>query len=534
MVENLADAQTEAYNSTFSPTQRAFFRIAEPLINTYLAALQSAVALTDKCVMNPDILAATYRHLVAEKVILLVSRAAVLELNVARQAEELRGATPEERFEAFFDSFDRLAFFEQYPVLDRLLHTTLQNASNYLTEICRNYAADWQQLFPKSAKMPKIVTLKADFMDVYTDGRCVLILKFDNNITWVYKPRDGGVDAAFQDFLAWFNAYQVHLPFRLLTIISHNTYSWNEFVQQSDVFSPEEIEVAFQKIGSLLCFFYLFDATDLHQSNGILSGSNPMMIDLETLLQPRLYWDDKYRSLRRTHFLPNKENPVLPDAEDLDYLEKKGLDPTGKVWTEQKCFCWDNQGQDTMQILRRRVLVEKPKKGLIVAEKRVNPADFAPIIIKSFRKTYRFIEANKAAFLTAVTTCFTGHKLRVITRGTKKYDALIEEMGHPAVLSSIEQQEQLLSALDYESDNSVFSQIIAAEEKKHLRQMVAPSFTCLAEGRDLYAGNDKLIADFFITDALSVVAQNLAEISNKDLEKQVRIIRKQFSYCVIE
>jgi type 2 lantibiotic biosynthesis protein LanM len=519
-----------SYLSTdLSTTQKAFLQIADDLIDQYWAKFILQFDSHGYIFIQKELLEKEYFTLLSHKVIHLVARPAVLELNVARQLGELKGQTPEERFDYFFKNLDKKEFWAQYPVLLRQLHTTLHSLNTYLLEIFTHYAVDWKTLFPNHMHPPYITSIDADLLDVYSQGRCVTIIGFDDKVKWVYKPRDSAIDAAFQSFLAWFNSKNELHPFKLLHIVSRETYSWNEFAKQSDAFSAQNIEIVYQKIGTILCFAYLFDTIDLHQGNCMLSENDVFMIDLETLLQPRTA-EPTRRSLRNTHLLPTPKKEVTPDQDDLQYAQKNVKVWANKIWTTEKSFCWENEGQDTMQIVRRRLLVNPSDNRLIVDNQLLNPLEYLHCIVKGFRKTYRFIEANKDEFLEKTTACFIGLKIRLIVRGTKKYVALVDEMTHPSILESEAKLDQFLSALNYESDNSEFENTIAEEEKKHLRDMITPSFTTLTNQKGLYTEGGQIISNYFETEALSVVQQNIADMSAQDMNNQIRILRRAFKH----
>ncbi len=510
-----------------SDIQYTFLQTANDLTEQYWKNFSDTCENRAYHFIHPEQLENIYYTLISHKIIHLVARPVVLELNIARQLEELQGDTPYNRFHYFLNHLDKNEFRQLYPALSRLLHTTLHNFNAYLLEIFDNYTSDWKTLFPSEAQPPCITNISADLLDVYPDGRCVAILSFDNALKWVYKPRDCAVDVAFQSLLSWFNTKNQAHPFKLLNIISRETYSWNEFAKQSETFSKEQIKIAYQKIGSVLCLFYLFDAIDMHRENCILSDDNICLIDLETLLQPRVQ-KKMYRTLRHTHFLPSIQKEVLPDQDDLHYAQENVKEWDNKVWTSEKSFCWKNEGQDTMQILRRRILVGKSDSRLIVDGQPLNPLDYLQYMSKGFRKTYRFIEANKTEFLEKVNTLFNGLKIRVIVRATKKYDALIDEMTHPAILESEAKLEDFLAALNVETDNSDDENLIIDAEKKHLSHMTNPSFFTLTNQKGLYTEGGQLIPDYFETDALTVVQLNIAEMNNQDLGKQIRILQRSF------
>ena len=294
--------------------------------------------------------------------------------------------------------------------------------------------------------------------------------------------------------------------------------------------TPLSMKLMYDKIGALLCLLYIFEANDMHPQNIFVVGDTPVLIDLETILQPRKSSSSR-RSVMQTDFLPEKKIVVQPDDEDLAYAHEIHDNLENKTCAEEKQLCWKNEGQDTMQIIRCRLFKDNVDTRFYVDNQPITPVSYVKEIAKSFRKTYRFIETHKEDFLSAM-ACFKHLKIRFIVRDTCKYAALMEETSHPLVLSNVDKWGQLLSAIDFESDNSEFDKLINAEEKKQLKQMTIPSFSTFTDEIGLFAGDKLLIPNYFTTNALSVVAQNMGEMSARDMEKQVRILRRQFQFLV--
>jgi type 2 lantibiotic biosynthesis protein LanM len=515
--------------SKFSSTERHFLNIVEPIITQKMKELLMTLNQRYNSIIDVHILPPQYMNLIANKLILFISRAAIFELKLAKEANELSGNTPSQRFDSFFLQFDVERFWLQYPVLKRIVDNTLSDFNTYLLEIFDNYSHDWHLLFPQSNTPPKITSFNMDITDVYPKGRCVAILTFQNKVKWVYKPRNMDVDNAFQDFLLWFNSVHLFTPFKTLKIYPFDTYSWSEYVCQSISFSPDSLENAYRKAGCLMCFFHIFNTTDMHSKNIILVGDSPMCIDLETFLQPQTS-NDTPSNINNSHFLPQKNKPIQPDDADLEYAyTQKIKNWDNKKWTESKELCWQNEGQDTMSIIRRRQLISVSDKRLKVNGQAVSPLLYLNTMIKSFRKTYRFIEANKEAFLAAITQ-FEGVKIRIIERSVKKYAALIEEMSHPAILEKEAHLMQHLNALDYESEGTDFEKIIISEEKKYFKNLTYPIFTAFTDDRALLSNGKTLIPNYFEVSALQAVQNKMGSLCEEDLNKQIRIIKKHFNY----
>src|SRR5262249_52036128 len=105
--------------------------------------------------------------------------------------------------------------------------------------------------------------------------------------TVVYKPKSLKIDAAFQKMISWLNErVDVELP--TLALLDLREHGWVEFVPAIEARDEKEVSDAFLRMGMLLALIQLCGASDMHYENIIFSGAKPYLIDLETLLTPRL------------------------------------------------------------------------------------------------------------------------------------------------------------------------------------------------------------------------------------------------------
>ncbi|HEY4587750.1 MAG TPA: DUF4135 domain-containing protein, partial [Thermoanaerobaculia bacterium] len=157
------------------------------------------------------------------RILPLLSRTLVLELNVARLQELLAGTTPEERFASFVerlrDPETADAILREYPVLARQVQLDLELFREAVHEIFSQLAADWPEIVARlfGGQDPGPLTaLDGGAGDRHRRGRAVRILTFSDSSRLVYKPRSLLVEAHFQELLAWVNAEGGPLGFRTL------------------------------------------------------------------------------------------------------------------------------------------------------------------------------------------------------------------------------------------------------------------------------------------------------------------------------
>src|SRR5437867_3969232 len=132
----------------------AFLEIVYPLINRGRERLREGInaileSRTGLPVDSNTIEELFYANLPG-RLLLLLSRTLVLELNVARLEGALEGNTAQERFGSFVGRLRppkaAIAFFEQYPVLARQLVTCVDQWVNTSLTFLEHFAHDWQAI----------------------------------------------------------------------------------------------------------------------------------------------------------------------------------------------------------------------------------------------------------------------------------------------------------------------------------------------------------------------------------------------------
>jgi len=143
----------------------------------------------------------------------MISRTLVLEMNVARVQGQLAGETPEARFENFVERLRdleiALAILQEYPVLARQLVVTIDNWVAVGLEFLRHLCEDWPAIRATfSVDAPAVLkALKGDVGDSHRGGRAVIIAEFDSGFKIVYKPRSMAVEGHFQELLLRATSY---------------------------------------------------------------------------------------------------------------------------------------------------------------------------------------------------------------------------------------------------------------------------------------------------------------------------------------
>lgn len=183
-----------------------------------------------------------------------------------------------------------LSFFQKYSVLARLMATAMDLWVEETAEFLQRLASDLptiQQTFQEDTG--QVVAIQLELSDSHNRGRSVMALTFASGLKLIYKPRSLALEAVYFHLLGWCNQQEVLLPFKLLKVINCTTHGWMEYGSHLPCEDEAAAQRYYQRAGMLLCLLYVLQGNDCHQENLIASGEHPVLVDLETLLQPDAY-----------------------------------------------------------------------------------------------------------------------------------------------------------------------------------------------------------------------------------------------------
>src|SRR5262249_38091433 len=126
----------------------------------------------------------------------ILRRTMILELNVARLQGLLHGHTPEERFRSFIERLEdhdtAPAPLQEYPVLARQLVIAVDQWADFSLEFLQNLCSDWDAIrvtFSADDAPGDLVQVIGNAGDNHRNGRSVQIAGFQSGLRLVYKPR---------------------------------------------------------------------------------------------------------------------------------------------------------------------------------------------------------------------------------------------------------------------------------------------------------------------------------------------------------
>lgn len=508
------------------------------------------------------------------------------------------------KYKAFVDkllSDGLLGFFQKYPVLGRFIATTIdfwvESTAEFLQRL-ENDFLEINQLFQPPGelinshnsgdKIGKVKEIKSDLSDLHHQGQSVIALTFEAGFKLIYKPKNMGIEVAFNDFLAWLNQQlsnqlegveqgasrfceniiqsnniprgaaplktssvpigddtveQEQNSFKILQILNRPTYGWIEYIEQKPCEDTTAAKRFYLRAGRLLCLLYFLGANDFHHENLIACGEQLMLIDLETIMHHEAKWMEELSdetasdlamnqlsdSVLRTGLLPAWEfNIDTSIAYDVSGLGSIDIQPAPVPFP-----VWKAINTDDMYLGHEKT--DRPLQANIpmLNSQPLYPNDYLKELITGFEHTYRFLLKHKDNLLASAgpLSPLQGLLVRFLFRSTKVYGA---------VLNKARGAEFLKNGLDWSIEVDILSRAFLGNKNKpqawpilaaELRAISIgdiPYFSASTVSDALNLGEEQTIPEYFKASCFNQVEQRLERMNETDLAQQVRIIQLAF------
>ncbi|KYC43072.1 Lanthionine synthetase C family protein [Scytonema hofmannii PCC 7110] len=462
-----------------------------------------------------------------------------------------------DRYEAFIKQMlndnGLIAFFQEYPVLARHLATKINFWLDAVEEFLSQLATDYtkiQQIFQPDADLGQVVEIKCNLSDPHNDHHTVMIITFASGLKLVYKPKGLHIDEAYFNFLSWFNQQEIDLPFKCLKILNRPNYGWVEFVESSPCEDKKAVQRFYQRTGMLLGLLYILRGNDCHVENLIACGEHPVIIDLETIMHPRIKEKENsnqpqtalelalqflvQNSVLQTHLLPQWH---LALGGKLVYdLSPLAVNDEQDTKYEHPIFIDINT--DTMHLKYEPVPIDFGNSHLpSLGETYVSPDNYVENLIIGFQKIYRLIISHQEVLLSANSPLlnFYHQRIRLLFRGTQTY---------ASILNNAQRPEYLKDGIDYNIKLELLSRAYLTEETKPLFwpllqqelcsmvQMDIPYFSAFTDSNQLFAGLSTVSFADCMAPTYPDVVTRIQQLSETDLTRQIEVIRGAFDTSI--
>lgn len=366
--------------------------------------------------------------------------------------------------------------------------------------------------------------------DSHQQGRSVIIYSFDHNKI-VYKPRNLKIANAYNEFLEWINSHHNLLTMKTMKGIYEEEYAFQEFIENDECSSIDEVKEYYTRFGYTIALAYILCANDFHMENLIASGSHPVLIDLETIIQAdRLieYPDHADSPIHKKILETSVINTALLPTIAFINLDNKGIDIgalSGKsAQLPYKILAPVNINKIDM----RYEFVDYVRPGASNLPKlNGEVCDFyhyRQYVIDGFQEILVFLMNNKDELLSeySILRVFEDKKTRVIVKNTDAYATIIGYFNHPKYCEDMRSKEKLLENLW--AYPHLRKEIVKYEIEDMMDNDI-PIFFCNTSQLDIYSSRNQLIKDCFQETGYSKMIRMFETLDCDVIAEQLSIIK---------
>ncbi len=522
-----------------------FLELVRPLIDQACEQLQAGVATLIKggytLPFDPETIEDVLLENLPEPLLMRLSRTLVLELHVARLQGFLDGDTPTERFESFIKRLRQpevaIAILAEYSVLTRQITICLSQWTEVCLEFLTRLCQDWELIRCRLSPDDDpglMVQLAGGAGDTHRRGRSVMIATFESDFQVVYKPKSLKIDQHFQELLTWLNDKGCEPPLQTIVVLDRGDYGWVEFVAYQSCSTLEELKRFFRRHGAYLALLYALNSNDFHFENLIAVGEHPLLIDLETLLQPSFDIFDETRaeiaaekvmaeSVLQVGLLPAR----MWSSDDYAGIDISGLGGMAGQLSPDRLPQLTDAGTDAMRYVRQRIEIAGDANRPSLNGTEVSATEHVEDIVTGFTTMYQLLMAHRDELLASdgpIDRC-AHDEIRVLLRPTRTYDQLLTESFHPDLLRDALKRDLFLDRLWIAATvRSYLTQVIASEQAD-LQSGDIPIFTSYPASLDLYGTSSEGIGGVLHESGMMAVHRRIGQLSDHDLQRQVWFIR---------
>lgn len=429
------------------------------------------------------------------------------------------------------------AFFEEYAALARILSIIAGNWVHNTADFLIRLDADYQAVsghFNAGNDPGRLKEYKTGISDLHDHGKSVVSLEFESGLKLIYKPKNLELEQAWSDFLTWFNDHGLQPTLRPLDVLPRGPYGWVGFVESAPCEELAGVADFYRRTGSLVALIYLLNGNDCHHENLIASGAHPVIIDLESILHHdgKSFVDEGTDS---AVFLANSQfgnsvfrTGLLPSwiaGKDGYVFDISGIGAYGHGESPYKYIQWENTNTDRMGFSMVAATIQELTNLPVLNGVKHLPAAHQAEIMEGFAQAYRMLLQYRDEIPIHL---FQNREVRFIFRSTRIYGMILKKLMNPKFMrSGLErgiQMELLCRAFIHTAPPNPFWNICRSE----LRQMEAvdfPIFRAGSESADLCDSTGVIVKDYLEGAVFRRVQQTLHDLSEADLEKQLKFIR---------
>lgn len=447
------------------------------------------------------------------------------------------GAEQRDHYERFVQDLARGGledFLCEYAVAARLAGTTLRNWISSTCALLARLDRDADEIAGMMGEINgafRIDRIDPRLSEPHDGGQRVVALTSTSGNRVIYKPRPMGGEAVWGEVL---RKVPLDLAQQLPSVLERKAYGWMSWVSYQDCDDPTAIARFFRRSGALLGAAFVLGAKDLHYENVIAAGEHPVLVDLETLIQPdpKVYGRPDglimrsqvarevsfLRSVIRAEYLPRGQAPSEGDS----FVGSALATPSEGAL---RAFTWVGQNTDVMHLAQGSNAAPMANLPALDGQS-IHPGEHAAAFVEGFEQAEEVLWAHQQSVETAL-SARQDLRFRCIFRATRTYYSV----RHVAYLAK-----NLRSGIDFgialehlwrAVDGPDMPKKLAAIVRAEIAAMTEgdiPRFSAVAGAYDLDGGINPSVVQQFEQTGIDHVRANLNATGAQDWHRNQGIV----------
>ena len=426
------------------------------------------------------------------------------------------------------------SFFEEYSALARQLCIRVEQWVLHVARLLARLEADCAELqaaFLDGETLQNVCAIRPGLSDRHHGGQQVAALEFQSGLKLIYKPKNLGQEAAFQDLLRWLTAEGGRagdappLP-PSIRVLRRENYGWVQCVEPGPCADLAEVERYYRRAGGLLCLLHALGGNDCHRDNVFATREGPILIDVESLLQPA--WRPGASEVVATAVpalgtvLQTGLLPLWKRGSDGEFADDGGFSGQGNRRTHLHRKVWRGINTDGMHAGDELAFTIATSNVPIFEGRTQTPQNHSGALLSGFEQCYRFLMEKRDALAAAdgPLGAFRQIDSRLICRPSNLYAKLLRSLAADRryARDGFERSvaiEALARPLLISTQRPALWPLLAAE-RLALEEGDVPFFTVAQVAATLEVDPDRFAPDF---------ASRLGQLNEADLARQAETIR---------
>lgn len=417
-----------------------------------------------------------------------------------------------------------IGFFNDYPVLARLLATRAEYIVNNFNELIMVLEKTKDEIAEKfgTTKELKLEDIKFHLGDSHNKGKTVFFLTV-NEKKLIYKYKNLYIGNKLNEFYTVLEELDSCFSFYKIDRILYLNHTIEEYVVYEECEGKQEIADFYRRFGQMVMIAYILCGNDLHFENLISVKGYPVIVDVETFIQnesplinngsaARQYLLDMMDSILGSNLLPN----ALSCSKDRNEIEYSALTGDEQILPFKILRLIEDQS-GCFRMEYQKCKMEGAENLPILNGKKIPYDNYVNDILNGFSQAYSVICKNQRYIIQAVKQLFSGVEVRNVLKGTQKYADMLNYAYHPSYMTNYLNREKLFENLWAYPHINPF---IIKYEIEDLLVNDIPIFYNITDKRSILTSKRKIIPLFYQDTAVERVCNKINRCSKKDFDLQ--------------